>query len=180
MTNNAIFLDRDGTLNVDKGYVHRIEDWEWIPGAIDAIAAFKKAGFLVIVITNQAGVARGYYSGEDVDKLHAWINDELKKQGAAIDGFYYCPHHPEYSEKCGCRKPLPGLLHEAAQDFDIDIDCSWLVGDKAGDIEAGLAAGVKSILVLTGYGEQHRGLVNEKVVCASDIAAASNFIISRA
>lgn len=180
MTNKAVFLDRDGTLNVDKGYVHRIEGWEWIPGAIDAIVALRKAGFLVIVVTNQAGIARGYYTGEDVDRLHAWVNEELKKQGAAIDGFYYCPHHPEYSGECECRKPMPGLLHEAAQDFDIDLDCSWLVGDKAGDIEAGLSTGVKSILVLTGYGKQHRDLLKEETICTADIVEASNFVISHA
>lgn len=178
MTSKAVFLDRDGTLNVDNGYVHRIEDWEWIPGAIDAIAALKRAGFLVIVVSNQAGIARGYYAGVDVIKLHAWIKEGLKKHGAAIDEFYYCPHHPEYGGICECRKPMPGMLHQAKQDFDIDFGRSWLVGDKVSDIQAGRAAGVKSILVLTGYGKQHRALLNGEVVCAADIAAAGNFILT--
>jgi D-glycero-D-manno-heptose 1,7-bisphosphate phosphatase len=178
VTRKAVFLDRDGTLNVDKGYVHNIEDWEWLPGAIDAIAALKNAGFLVIVVTNQAGIARGYYTGVDVAKLHVWINGELHKHGTMIDGFYYCPHHPEHGGKCECRKPMPGMLHAAKQDFDIDLSCSWLVGDKASDIQAGLAAGVSSILVLTGYGKEHRALLSDDVVCVVDIAAASNFVIS--
>jgi len=178
VTNKAVFLDRDGTLNVDKEYVHRIEDWEWIPGAIDAIVALRKAGFLVIVVTNQAGIARGYYTGADVANLHAWVNEELKSHDAAIDGFYYCPHHPEHSGECDCRKPMPGMLYEAKQDFDIDFSRSWLVGDKVGDIQAGLAAGVKSILVLTGYGTEHRALLGEEIVCTADMAAASRFILS--
>lgn len=180
MTNKAVFLDRDGTLNVDKGYVHRIEDWEWIPGAIGAIATLRKAGFLVIVVTNQAGIARGYYNEADVTRLHAWLNEELKKHGTAIDGFYYCPHHPEHSGECGCRKPMPGMLNEAQQDFDIDFGRSWLVGDKVSDIQAGLAAGVKSILVLTGYGNDDRALLKEEIACVADMTAASNFVISHA
>ena len=178
MTSKAVFLDRDGTLNVDKGYVYRIEDWEWIPGAVDAIVALRKAGFLVIVVTNQAGIARGYYNEVDVNRLHAWINEELKKQGAAVDGFYYCPHHPAYSGECACRKPMPGMLHEAIRDFDVDINGSWLVGDKAADIHAGLAVGIKPILVLTGYGKEERALLGDGIICAEDIVKASVEIIT--
>ena len=182
MIRAAVFLDRDGTLNIDKGYVHRIEDWEWISGAIDAIAALKKAGFLVIVITNQAGIARGYYDEVAMANLHAKINEELKGHGAAIDGFYHCPHHPEFGavRECECRKPMPGLIYEASQDFDIDLGHSWLVGDKASDIQAGLSAGIKSILVLTGYGNKERALLGDDGICATDIAAASRYIIFHA
>lgn len=182
MTRAAVFLDRDGTLNVDKGYVHRIEDWEWIPGAIGAITALKKAGFLVIVITNQAGIARGYYDEADMNNLHTIINMELQRHGATIDGFYHCPHHPEFGEvrECECRKPMPGMIYEAERDLDIDLDHSWLVGDKASDIQAGLAAGVRSILVLTGYGNADRALLGNDNICVADIAAASRYIISNA
>jgi D-glycero-D-manno-heptose 1,7-bisphosphate phosphatase len=176
--NKAVFLDRDGTLNVDKGYVHHIEDWEWIPGALNAIVSLKKAGFLVIIITNQAGIARGYYDEADMTNLHTRINEELKEYGATIDGFYYCPHHPEFSEVCECRKPRPGMIDKAVQDFDIDKGLSWLVGDKASDIQAGLAAGVKSILVLTGYGNKDRTLLANDDICVTDILAASAYIIS--
>lgn len=182
MTNKAVFLDRDGTLNVDKGYVHRIEDWEWIPGAIDAIVALKKTGFLVIVVTNQAGIARGYYDETAIASLHARINEELKEYGATIDGFYYCPHHPEFGavRECECRKPMPGLIYEAKRDFDIDLDRSWFVGDKMSDIQAGLSSGVKPILVLTGYGAKERSLLGDGIICAADVLEASALIISEA
>ena len=182
MTKAAVFLDRDGTLNVDKGYVHRIEDWEWIPGAIGAITMLKKAGFLVIVITNQAGIARGYYDEADMTHLHAIINMELQKHGATIDGFYHCPHHPEFGaiRECECRKPMPGMIDKASQDFDIDLGRSWLVGDKASDIQAGLATGIKSILVLTGYGNKERALLGDDAICVTDILAAYNYIMAHA
>lgn len=180
MARPAVFLDRDGTLNVDKGYVYRIEDWEWIPGAIDAIASLNKAGFLVIIITNQAGIARGYYDEKDMHELHTRVNERLKEHGATIDGFYYCPHHPEFGEvrECDCRKPMPGMIDQARKDFDIDLARSWLVGDKAGDIQAGLAAGVKTILVLTGYGKAERALLGADIDCAENIVKASACIIS--
>ena len=176
--NKAVFLDRDGTINVDKGYVHRIEDWEWIPGAIGAIVALKKAEFLVIIITNQAGIARGYYDEADMNNLHTQVNEDLKLHGAKIDGFYHCPHHPEFSGVCECRKPMPGMIYEARQDFDIDLERSWLIGDKASDIQAGLVAGVKSILVLTGYGRHDRNLLGSDIAYSDDIKAASLHIIS--
>lgn len=180
MTNKAVFLDRDGTLNVDYGYVYRVEEWEWIPGAIDALVALKKAGFLVIVITNQAGIARGYYDEAEMTNLHARINEELKEHGTSIDGFYHCPHHPDFSEECACRKPMPGMINKAIQDFDIDKDRSWLVGDKFSDIQAGSSAGVKSILVLTGYGNKDHTLLANDDICFTDITEASRYIISRA
>lgn len=178
VTNKAVFLDRDGTLNVDKGYVHCIEEWEWIPGAIDAIVSFKKAGFLVVVIANQAGIARGYYTDTEVSHLHTRINEELKEHGATIDGFYHCPHHPEFSEVCECRKPMAGMIYKAKRDFDITLGRSWLVGDKASDIHAGLSAGVKPILVLTGYGKDERTLLGDGIICAADILEASTLIVS--
>jgi D-glycero-D-manno-heptose 1,7-bisphosphate phosphatase len=182
MPKAAVFLDRDGTLNVDRGYVHRIEDWEWIPGAIDAIAALKKAGFLVIVVTNQAGIARGYYDEADMNTLHTTINIELQKHGAAIDGFYHCPHHPEFGEvrECECRKPMPGMIEQAKQDFNIDMARSWLVGDKISDTQAGLAVGIRSLLVQTGYGNKERALLTEDDICVANIATASRYIISHA
>lgn len=180
MTRAAVFLDRDGTLNIDKGYVHRLEDWEWIPGAIESIKTLKKAGFLIIVVTNQAGIARGYYDEADMSNLHTKINDELEKSGAKIDGFYHCPHHPEFGElrACECRKPMPGMIKQASQDFDIDLGRSWLIGDKMSDINAGLLAGVKPILVLTGYGKKERSLLGENLTCAANLFEASTLIVS--
>lgn len=146
----AAFLDRDGVLNVDKGYLYRSEDFEWIPGAIEAVKRLNDHGFLVFVVTNQSGVARGYYGEDDVARLHAWMNDELAKHGARIDKFYYCPHYTEgpaseYVKACQCRKPLPGLILAAFAEWDIDREKSFLIGDKDSDLVAAAAAGI------TGY-----------------------------
>lgn len=151
----AVFLDRDGVINKDKNYVHRIEDFEWIDGAREAIRFFNDRGFLVIVITNQAGVARGYYTEEDVHKLNRWMNDELSRIGAHIDAFYYCPHHPEagighYKVNCDCRKPLPGMLLRAFADWDVDKEYSLMIGDKKKDLEAANSASIKSFLFDSG------------------------------
>lgn len=153
----AVFLDRDGTINVEKNYLHKIEDFEFIPGAPEAIRRLKDAGFLVIVVSNQAGIARGYFDEAAVEALHRHMQSELARIGTAIDAFYFCPHHPEegvgaYKVDCDCRKGEPGMLLRAAEEYDIDLHASFMVGDKLADIEAGERAGCRSILVLTGYG----------------------------
>jgi len=148
----AVFLDRDGTINVEKNYLHSMQDWEWIPGAQDAIKLLRDAGYLVVVVSNQAGIARGYYTSEDVVALHLYVQKELLELGAGVDAYYWCPHHPDFGSGCNCRKPAPGMLLQAAQDLNIDLAASWMVGDKAIDVQAGLAAGVSSLLVQTGYG----------------------------
>ena len=150
--NKAFFLDRDGTINIDKGYVHTPEEFEFIEGVIDAIKAMNDAGYLVIVITNQAGIARGYYTVEEMHALHKYINEELEKFDAKIDAFYYCPHHPvhgigELKTECDCRKPNAGMLRQAISDFDIDVSISYLIGDKPWDVEAGKRVGVRGFLV---------------------------------
>lgn len=152
----AVFLDRDGTLNVEKNYVHRVEDWEWLPGAVDAIRVFNRAGLPVIVITNQAGVARGYYDEAAVERLHRWVDTRLAEHAARIDAYYYCPHHPEFGaiRDCDCRKPLPGMLLRAGRDMDLDLGTCYMVGDKMSDIQAAQAAHVKPVFVKTGYGAQ--------------------------
>ncbi|MBC7963697.1 MAG: D-glycero-beta-D-manno-heptose 1,7-bisphosphate 7-phosphatase [Steroidobacteraceae bacterium] len=152
----AVFLDRDGTINVEKEYLYRIADFEFISRAADAVRLLNEAGFLVVVVTNQSGVARGYYTEEDVENLHRHIDRELEKTGARVDVWLYCPHHPDgrgsYGLPCNCRKPLPGMLKEAAQRFDIDLKTSIMIGDKLADVSAGQAAGCRTILVRTGYG----------------------------
>ncbi len=155
---SAVFLDRDGTINVEKNYLHKIEDFEFIPGAQQAIKQLKDAGFLVIVVSNQAGIARGYFDEQAVNVLHDHIQSELATIGTSIDAFYFCPHHPEeglgrYKVACECRKGEPGMLLEAAKDHNIDLKKSFMIGDKLADIEAGARAGCKSILVMTGYGK---------------------------
>ena len=153
----VIFLDRDGTLNEEVNYLHRKEDLVLLPGVPEALKAFKEQGYKLVVITNQAGVARGYYTEDDVKELHRYMNELLEKAGAGIDAFYYCPHHPEhgigkYKIQCHCRKPETGMFEMAEQDFDVDKSKSWMIGDKLIDIEAGRNYGVRTVLVGTGYG----------------------------
>lgn len=159
MKKKTVFLDRDGTINVEKNYLYKREDFSFIQGAPEAIVLLKNSGYQVIVVSNQAGVARGYYTEADVETLHKFVNKELKKWNTSIDAFYYCPHHPtagigKYRRKCDCRKPKTGLLEHAVRDYPTDMDLSWMIGDNKSDIEAGAAFGVRTILVRTGYGKQ--------------------------
>ena len=159
LTRRAVFLDRDGTINVEKNYLYKIEDYEFIPGAPEAIKKLKEAGFLVVVVSNQAGIARGYFDERAVEQLHRHIQSELAAYGTSIDAFYFCPHHPdeglgEYKVACDCRKGNPGMLLQAAREHNVDLHRSFMVGDKLADIEAGKRAGCEALLVLTGYGEK--------------------------
>ena len=148
----ALFLDRDGVLNEDRGYVHRWEDFCWIPGAREAVAAFNARNWWVFVVTNQSGVGRGYYPEADVLALHARMAADLAAAGARIDAFYHCPFHPEALEDRyrhpdpPDRKPNPGMLLRAMADWPVDAARSVMVGDKAIDLEAGQRAGVRSLL----------------------------------
>ncbi len=154
----AVFLDRDGTLNIEKEYLHRVEDFEFIPGVPEALKRLQDAGYLLVVVTNQSGVARGYFSVEDVQRLHQHMQHLLNAFEVKIDAFYLCPHHPTqgiapYDIDCDCRKGKPGMLLQGAEELGIDLSSSFMVGDKLADIEAGIAAGCRSLLVRTGYGE---------------------------
>ncbi len=159
----AVFFDRDGTLNVEKNYLYLREDWEWLPGAIEAIRSANELGFEVVVVTNQAGIARGLYSENDLARLHSWVSADLAKFGARVDAYYYCPHHPDFTGPCECRKPQPGLLRQAAKERGIDLSNSYLVGDKFSDVQAALAAGCLPILVASGYGEVARSELTSQV-----------------
>ena len=146
----AAFLDRDGVLNVDHGYAHRPDQLEWIAGAPEAVRLLNEAGYYVIVVTNQSGVARGYYEEAAVHQFHAHMQDALRAQGAHIDAFYYCPHHPEGTVKelavrCRCRKPEPGMLEQAAREWPIDLPRSFLIGDKDDDMAAAAAFNIRGI-----------------------------------
>ena len=150
MPNKAIFFDRDGTLNVDVHYLHDPADFVWIEGAIAAIRWANEHGYLVIVVTNQSGIARGYYDEDAVRHLHDWMNAELAAHGAHIDAFYYCPHHTEgsvsaYVKQCDCRKPAPGMLLRAIAEHEIAPAVSFLFGDAASDVTAAEAAGVRGV-----------------------------------
>lgn len=175
----CVFIDRDGTLNIEKNYLYRYEDWEWIPGSIDALRDLNSATLLTVVVTNQAGVARGYYDTQAIETLHREVDNELHNAGVHIDAYYYCPHHPQYGieRDCDCRKPLPGMLLRAARDWNIDLRHSWMVGDKLSDMAAGLAAGSRCILVGTGYGLEERSRLPSGVHYVDDFFAASRLIL---
>jgi D-glycero-D-manno-heptose 1,7-bisphosphate phosphatase len=155
----AVFLDRDGTLNEDLGYVHRFEDFRWLPGAMDAIRRLNAAGVFVFVVTNQSGVARSLFGEDAVTALHTRMREELRAVGAGIDDFRYCPHHPDvgvdpYRCVCTCRKPAPGMILDLIAHWPIDTAASVIVGDKAIDVEAGHAAGIAAEIVRSGELEE--------------------------
>ena len=146
----AAFFDRDGVLNVDHGYVYRPDQFEWIDGAREAVRLLNVAGYYVFVISNQSGIARGFYDEAAVKSFHALMQEGLAAQGAHIDAFYFCPHHPEGTVKslavsCRCRKPAPGMLEQAAREWSIDLGASFLIGDKDDDVAAAKAFNIRGI-----------------------------------
>ena len=141
--NKALFLDRDGVINVEKDYLYKIEDFEFIDGIFELCRYYQNLGFIIFVVTNQSGIARGYYSEKDFNMLTSWMLEEFSKNSVEIKKVYHCPHHPDISGECECRKPRSGMLLDAQKDFDIDLKNSILVGDKERDIEAGLNAGLQ-------------------------------------
>lgn len=152
----AIFLDRDGTMNVDHGYVHESDNFQFIDGVIDAMRELKKMGYALVVVTNQSGIARGIFTEDTFMHLTEWMDWSLADREVDLDGIYYCPHHPEgtveeYRQECHCRKPQPGMLLSAQEELNIDMAASYMVGDKIDDMLAGQAAGVGiKVLVRSG------------------------------
>ena len=154
--NKAIFLDRDGVINKEVGYLSSPDKFDFIDGTIEALKTLKQKGFLLIIITNQAGIARGYYSVENLSNIHKKMNDILQQNDIILDGIYYCPHHPDFTGSCDCRKPKPGMMFKAKDKFNIDMKNSFMVGDTLNDIKTGLNANCKTVLVLTGYGAEEQ------------------------
>jgi len=165
----AVFLDRDGTINEEVGYLNDLSRLRLIPKVAEGLKLLKSAGFKLIVITNQSGPARGYFPKELVFKTHEILQKRLKKRGVEIDDFFVCFHHPE--EGCSCRKPKPGLILEAVKKHSIDLSSSYFVGDKVIDIETGKNLGIKTILVLTGYGKGELKYVAPKKGITPDFVA---------
>jgi D-glycero-D-manno-heptose 1,7-bisphosphate phosphatase len=165
VADRALFLDRDGTLIEDADYLSRIDQVRLIPGCIDAVARARSAGYRIIVVTNQSGVARGYFPESQIAIIHNYI-DEIMGE-ARVDAWYYCPH---LGDDCACRKPRTGMLQQAAHEWGIDLQSSWMIGDKAEDIAAGIAAGTRTIQVRTGKGAQ--------TGTAADLAAAIAMILT--
>lgn len=148
MKAKAVFLDRDGVINQEKGYVHKIENFHFFPYTFRALKKIPQE-YKKIVITNQSGISRGMYTQADFEKLNKWMLSELEKNDIKIDKVYFCSHHPD--DNCSCRKPKPGLIAQAQNEFDLDLKNSWLIGDKTSDILAGKNAGCKTILVKSGF-----------------------------
>lgn len=185
-----VFLDRDGTINEEVEYLHRAGDLRLLPGVAGALRRLKAWGFKLVVVTNQAGVARGYYGEEEVISLHQYLNSLLAEEGAEIDRFFYCPHHPthgtgEYRRKCHCRKPETGMFEMAEKYFKVDKARSYMIGDKLLDTEAGRRYGVAAVLVGTGYGKElYGGLTEEQKKSSFDHYAptmneAADWILNR-
>lgn len=164
MKRPALFLDRDGVINVDYGYVHKAENFEFMDGIFELVAAAQKAGYLVVVVTNQAGIGRGYYTEADFHLLMDWVRVQFVAQDGEIDAVYFCPFHPEhgvgdYRRDSEFRKPAPGMLLQASRELGIDLENSVLVGDNRTDMQAGFSAGVGSLLHLTDDRDQNLGVV---------------------
>jgi D-glycero-D-manno-heptose 1,7-bisphosphate phosphatase len=177
----AVFLDRDGTLNVEVNYLYRVADLVIIPGTAQAIQRLNAAGYIVVVVSNQAGIARGYYDEQALQVLQTHFAAVLAEQDARVDGWYWCPHHPDFSGPCDCRKPRPGMLRQAAFDHGIDFAQSWIVGDTLNDVAAGQAVGCRTLLVRTGYGRKAELELNPDVLppnaVVDDLGAAVKLIL---
>lgn len=186
--NKAVFFDRDGTINEEAGYIRDLNNLKLIKGASQAIEKLRQKGYLAILITNQSGPARGYYGEDWVKTLNSTVQNLLEKEGTKLDEMYYCPHLPdgiveEYTKDCDCRKPNTALFLQAKEKFNIDLSQSYMIGDKATDVEAGHNAGCKGILLKTGYGEQvldgkYQSIPNADYV-ANDISDASDWILKQ-
>lgn len=175
LVNRAVFLDRDGTINIDKGYVHKVEDFEFIPGALEAMRRLQKAGYRLIVITNQSGIARGLYSFDDYECLTAYMKEELKKASVFIDDVYCCPHHPDFDYVCDCRKPSTGLFLRAQKEHSLEIGECWAVGDNVRDLQ--ICAESKCWGVLLGSTLTGELKETGRVYNAADLIGASEIIL---
>lgn len=183
----AVFVDRDGAICKEVGYMSEPSQFELLPGAAHAIGILNRSGLKTIVVTNQSGIARGYFSEDQLAAIHRHMTGLLGESGAHLDGIYYCPHHPQgtidsYTITCDCRKPAPGLLRRAAFEHGLELSRSYLIGDKITDMECARRAGMKGILVLTGYGALEQRTITESPLMqpafiADDLLAAVTWII---
>jgi len=183
----AVFVDRDGTLIHDVGYLSRMEDLRWFPWSIDAIRLLNRAGFLVCVTTNQGGIGLGFYGVDFVQRVHAAMAATVEASGGRIDGFYFCPHHPVATVEalrveCDCRKPRPGMIRQATAQFPIDLPRSFVIGDKVADVGLAASVGARGILVKTGYGEaelvRHGGQMPGAAFVAETLMEAVAWILA--
>jgi D-glycero-D-manno-heptose 1,7-bisphosphate phosphatase len=172
----VVFLDRDGTLNVDRGYICRVKDWQFTPGAPEAIKRLRDGGYSVVVVSNQSGIGRGLYQRCDVEALHKFVQAELRAYGTRVDAFAYCPHLP--SDLCGCRKPATGLARQVEAELAMVVDylASWTIGDKPSDLEFGKNLGTRTCLVRSQYWSPEQLSAEPEMVCDSLASAALEII----
>jgi len=170
----AVFLDRDGTIARDVHYCRRVEDFEILPTVPQAIRQLNECGFEVVVVTNQSGVARGYFTEETLLQIHQHMRQELAEYGARVDAIYYCPHHPD--DMCDCAKPRPGLLLRAAEELGIDLRRSFMIGDAVRDIEAGKTAGCRTVLIADGL-DARRELTNPPDYVAGSMLEVAQWVV---
>ncbi len=177
MKKRAAFLDRDGVINIDHAYVHTIDKFDWIDGVLQAAATLYQDGWLLVIVTNQSGIGRGYYTEADFQTLNDWMSQQFAQHGAPLAGLYFCPHHPEkalpaYRENCDCRKPAPGMLLTAARELNLDLSASIIFGDKRSDMQAGLRAGCAERVLLGTDALVCPSPVEEATACFTGLAEA--------
>ena len=177
----AVFLDRDGVINENRDdYIKTWDEVRFLPGVFEALARLALTSFRIVLVTNQSPIGRGILTEEQVEAINGRLVAEIESHSGRVDGVYYCPHHPD--DHCGCRKPQPGLLLQAARELDLDLSRSYLIGDAVSDVEAALAAGCSPILVLTGRGQQQQRLLRQlgyrHVPLAQDLSAAAHLILA--
>lgn len=180
MADRAVFVDRDGTIIREAEYLSDPADVELLPGAGEGLRAFREAGFEVVIVTNQSGIARGYYGETEYRAVEAEVERQLAEAGVPVLGAYHCPHHPDYTGPCRCRKPAPGLFEDAAADHDLALGESVYIGDRLRDIEPGRAMGGTGILVRTGYGEEEAMDAPDDVPVVENLAAAARAVLGPA
>jgi len=189
MAHRAVFLDRDGTINEEVGYVNHLDRFYLLPRSAKAIRLLNEHHYKTVVVTNQSGVARGYFPESLVEAVHKKMADLLEREGAHLDGIYYCPHHPHegeppYRQRCRCRKPATGLVEEAVRMLDLDLRGSYVVGDRGMDMEFAQAVGVMGVLVLTGYGRGEWEYLRDRwkvkpAYVAEDLYDAAQWIVEQ-
>ncbi len=174
----AVYLDRDGTVAVERHYLADPEGLELVPGAGEALSALQKAGYALVVVTNQSGIARGLYTEADYQAVARRLEEVLAEASVSLAGSYHCPHHPDFSGPCACRKPSTGMHLQAARELDLDPGRSWYVGDKIADVLPAFDLGGRAVLVRTGYGREHERSVPKAVTIVDDIVAAARHILA--
>ncbi|MGM9489811.1 D-glycero-beta-D-manno-heptose 1,7-bisphosphate 7-phosphatase [Ideonella sp. YS5] len=184
MPRRAAFLDRDGVINRDIGYLHRWEDFEFLPGALDAMRRLHEAGYALVIVTNQSGIARGYYTEDDYQALTREMRRAMERAGCPPAGIFHCPHHPggsvgAYAIACECRKPQPGMLLRAARDLNLDLAASLIVGDKLADAQAGRSAGVGRVYLVRSGHELEDGAEVASDGTFDDLAGCVHQVLSR-